>query len=306
AAHIAALVEEARLPERVSRRALATFGALAEVEGRLHRRPPEQAHFHEVGGLDAIVDAVGTAAAREALGGDAGRSGAVAIGAGLVRAAHGLLPTPAPAVVALLAGAPTHGVDVPVELTTPTGAALLAATVTGWGPLPAMRVEASGFGAGARELDGRPNAAHVVLGRGAEEGPLGVAPGPPVVLREANVDDATGEVLAHAVAALLDAGAHDAWVTPVVMKKGRPAHVVSALADPALAGQLAAVLADETGSLGVRATSLERWPRTRTTGTVEVAGMPVRVKLSPGRAKVEHDDAVRVARRTGTPLREVL
>ncbi|MFO7281524.1 MAG: nickel pincer cofactor biosynthesis protein LarC [Thermoanaerobacterales bacterium] len=306
ASHIAALVEEARLPERVTRRALATFAALAEVEGRLHRRPPEQVHFHEVGGLDAIVDVVGTAAALEVLGVDEVRSSSVATGTGMVRTAHGLLPNPAPAVVALLEGAPTHGVDVPVELTTPTGAALLAATVSGWGPLPAMHVEASGFGAGARELDGRPNAVQVVLGRAAEEGPLGVAPGQPVVLLEANVDDATGEVLAHAVAALLDAGAHDAWVTPVVMKKGRPAHVVSALADPALAGQLAAVLADETGSLGVRATSLERWPRTRTTGTVEVAGMPVRVKLSPGRAKVEHDDAVRVARRTGTPLREVL
>ena len=306
AAHIAALVEEARLPERVSRRALATFGALAEVEGRLHRRPPEQVHFHEVGGLDAIVDVVGTAAALEVLGVDEVRSSSVANGTGMVRAAHGLLPNPAPAVVALLEGAPTHGVDVPVELTTPTGAALLAATVTGWGPLPAMRVEASGFGAGARELDGRPNAVQVVLGRSAEERRLGAEPGQPVVLVEANVDDATGEVLAHAIAALLDAGAHDAWVTPVVMKKGRPAHVVSALGDPALAGQLAAVLADETGSLGVRATALERWPRTRTAGTVEVAGMPVRVKLSPGRAKVEHDDAVRVARRTGTPLREVL
>jgi uncharacterized protein (TIGR00299 family) protein len=306
AAHIAALVEEARLPERVTRRALATFAALAEVEGRLHRRPPEQVHFHEVGGLDAIVDVVGTAAALEVLGVDEVRASSVATGTGMVRTAHGLLPNPAPAVVALLEGAPTHGVDVPVELTTPTGAALLAATVSGWGPLPAMRIEASGFGAGARELDGRPNTVQVVLGQPVDEGRLGVAPGQPVVLLEANVDDATGEVLAHAVAALLDAGAHDAWVTPVVMKKGRPAHVVSALADPALAGQLAAVLADETGSLGVRATSLERWPRTRTAGTVEVAGMPVRVKLSPGRAKVEHDDAARVARRTGTPLREVL
>jgi uncharacterized protein (DUF111 family) len=108
------------------------------------------------------------------------------------------------------------------------------------------------------------------------------------------------------VAALLAAGAHDAWVTPIVMKKGRPAHVVSALADPALAEQVTAVLAAETGSLGVRGTALERWPRSRNVETVDVAGLPVRVKVSPGRAKVEHDDAARVARLRGLPLREVL
>jgi len=311
AGHIAGLIEEARLPERVTRRALATFRALAEVEGRLHRRAPEQVHFHEVGGLDAIVDVVGTAAALEVLGVDDVRSSSVANGTGMVRAAHGLLPNPAPAVVGLLEGAPTHGVDVALELTTPTGAALLAATVSAWGPLPAMRIDATGFGAGSREIDGRPNAVQVVVGRAIASGTgpgaqLGVAGGQPVVLLEANVDDATGEVLAHAVAALLAAGAHDAWVTPIVMKKGRPAHVVSALADPALAEQVTTVLAAETGSLGVRGTAIERWPRSRGVETVDVAGLPVRVKVSPGRAKVEHDDAARVARLRGLPLREVL
>ena len=166
AAHITGLVEEARLPDRVAQRALRTFRALAEVEGRLHRRPPEQVHFHEVGGIDALVDVVGTAAALEVLGVDEVYASSVATGAGMVRAAHGLLPNPAPAVVALLAGAPTHGVDVPVELTTPTGAALLAATVVGWGPLPAMRIGSTGFGAGTREIDGRPNVVQVVVGGG--------------------------------------------------------------------------------------------------------------------------------------------
>ena len=310
ATHITGLVEEARLPDRVRRRALATFRALAEVEGRLHRRPPEQVHFHEVGGLDAIVDVVGTAAALEVLGVDEVRSSSVANGTGMVRAAHGLLPNPAPAVVALLQGAPTHGVDISMELTTPTGAALLAAMVTSWGPMPAMRIESSGFGAGSQEIDGRPNTVQVVLGHSlaADSKPdqVGTSPGQPVVLLEANVDDVTGEVLAHAVSALLDAGAHDAWVTPVVMKKGRPAHVVSALADPALVAQVALVLSGESGSLGVRATTFERWPRTRAVDTVEVAGLPVRVKLSPGRVKVEHDDAARVARIGRLPLREVI
>ena len=131
-------------------------------------------------------------------------------------------------------------------------------------------------------------------------------PGQPVRLVEVNVDDATGETLAHAVAALLDAGAHDAWVTPVVMKKGRPGHIVSALADPALAEQVTRVLMSETGSLGVRGQTFERWPATRSGDEVEVEGLPVRVKISAGRTKVEHDDAARAARRTGLPLREVV
>lgn len=304
ASHISALVEEARLPDRVRRRALATFGALAEAEGRLHRRPPEQVHFHEVGGLDAIVDVVGTCAALEVLGIDVVTASTVATGTGMVRAAHGLLPNPAPAVVELLAAvrAPTIGLEVGVELTTPTGAALLAAMATGFGAMPAMVVERSGFGAGSRELDERPNATQVVIGQATEA----LATGQPVVLLEANVDDATGEVLAHTVAALLAAGAHDAWITPILMKKGRPAHTISALADVALAAQVAEVLTSESGSLGVRGVPLERWPTPRRHDVVEVEGLPVRVKVSPGRVKVEHDDAAKVADRAGLPLREVL
>lgn len=305
AAHITGLVSEARLPEPVAERALATFRALAAVEGRLHRRSPEQVHFHEVGGIDAIVDVVGTCAALHLLGVDDVQSSPVAHGTGMIRAAHGLLPNPPPAVVGLLHGAPSYGVDIPLELTTPTGAALLAANVTRWGHLPAMRIDATGFGAGSRELDGRPNAVQVVLGEALPDDPL-PRPGQPVVLLEANVDDATGEVLAHTVAILLEAGAHDAWLTPVVMKKGRPAHVVCALVDPALAEQVGRTLAAETGSLGFRGTTLERWPAARTVRTVEVEGLPVRVKVSPGRHKAEHDDAARVARRRGLPLREVL
>ena len=304
AAHISALVEEARLPQRVRQRALAVFGALADAEGRLHRRPPEQVHFHEVGGLDAIVDVVGTCAALELLEVDAVHASAVATGSGMVRTAHGLLPNPAPAVVELLGSvrAPTVGLDVGVELTTPTGAAILAGVASGFGPLPAMVVERSGFGAGDREIDGRPNTTQVVLGTQAEA----LSEGQPVLLLEANVDDATGETLAHTISALLAAGAHDAWVTPIVMKKGRPAHQVSALADVALAVQVADALVRESGSLGVRGVRYERWPQERRAEVVEVAGYPVRVKVSPGRVKVEHDDAARVADRAGLPLREVL
>jgi hypothetical protein len=302
--HISAMVEEARLPERVRDRALATFRVLAEAEGRLHRRPTGQVHFHEVGGVDAIIDVVGTCTGLEILDVDDVTASPVAQGMGMVRTAHGAIPNPTPAVVELLrmAGAPTYGLDIPVELTTPTGAALLGALASEFGTMPPMRVMASGFGAGDRELDQRPNLTQVVVGTRIESRQSGQ----PVVLLEANVDDVTGETLGHAIGVLLEAGAHDAWVTPIVMKKGRPAHVVSALVDPAGVGAVSAVMVRETGTLGVRGTTLERWPQPRTTLEVEVDGYRLRTKVAAGRIKVEHDDAARLARRTGLPLREVV
>ena len=304
-AHIAALVEEARLPVRVRDRALTTFTALAAAEGRVHRRNPLHVHFHEVGAVDAIVDVVGTCAALEVLGIDEVHSSAVAVGSGLLRTVHGVLPNPGPAVVELLRGAPTYGRHVGVELTTPTGAALLAALARRWGPMPAMVIDSSGFGAGTRELADLPNLTQVVVGDLVADGAEVGDRGQPVVLLEANVDDVTGEAVAAAIGALLDAGAHDAWVTPIVMKKGRPAYTVSALADPAVAAQVGQALTTATGSLGVRGERLQRWPAARRNEQIEVAGLPVRVKIGPGRVKVEHDDAARVAQLTGLPLREV-
>lgn len=308
---IVSLVEEARLPERVTSRVIAVFGALAAVEGRLHRWAPSQVHFHEVGGHDAIIDIVGTAAALELLGVDEVAASPVATGVGLVRSAHGVLPNPSPAVLGLLAGAPLVGRDLAVELTTPTGAALLSAMASGFGPLPDMVVEATGYGAGRRDLDGLPNCTQVVLGHRTVAPRVGATTGAallgqPLVLLEANVDDATGEQLADALAAVLGAGATDAWVTPVLMKKGRPGQVVSVLADLALAEGLRALLANETGSLGVRLTTVERWAAARRIEQVDLDGHPVRVKVSPGRVKAEHDDALAVARRLRVPVREVI
>jgi uncharacterized protein (TIGR00299 family) protein len=299
------IVRAAGLPRRVEQRAVAVFTALAEAEGRVHRTAAAEVHFHEVGAVDALIDVVGTCAALEVLGVDEVHAGPVALGTGTVRAAHGVLPNPAPAVLALLAGLPTYGVDIDAELTTPTGAALLAALATRFGPMPAMRTTAIGYGAGQRELANRPNVTQVVIGH-TEPAAGAAAPGQPVVLIETNVDDVTAEVLAHTVAVLLDHGAHDAWVTPMVMKKGRPAHTVHALADPAVAARLRRTMLDETGSLGVRSTMYERWPQPRADHVVDVGGQPVRVKLSADRAKVEHDDAVAAARVLGLPLREVL
>jgi pyridinium-3,5-bisthiocarboxylic acid mononucleotide nickel chelatase len=303
--HILGLLQEARLPERVTRRASATFGALAEVEGRLHRRPPAHVHFHEVGSMDAIIDVVGTMAAFEVLGIDTITASPVAVGTGTVRTAHGILPNPSPAVVGLLEGVPTWGRDMNVELTTPTGAAILGANASSFGAMPPMRIAAMGFGAGQRDMDGMPNCTQVVLGDPVAVESQGGA-GQDLVVLEANIDDATGEALAHAVSRLIEAGAHDAWLAPVTMKKGRPGHVLSVLADPVLAPELIEVIGLETGSLGVRAVRTERWAAQRRIDEVEVEGIPVRIKVSPGRAKAESRDAAFVARRTGMPLREVI
>ena len=302
ASHILGLIGDAELPERVRRRALAVFRALATTEARLHGRPPEQVHFHEVGGLDAIVDIVGTCAALEVLDVAEVYVSPVAQGQGMIRSAHGHLPIPAPATVELLRGAPTFGTDVPLELTTPTGAALMTALAAGFGAMPPMIVSSVGYGAGDRELEDRPNVTQVVIGRPETS----LRTGQEVQLLETNVDDVTGETLAYTTEALLRAGAHDAWITPVVMKKGRPAHVVNALVDPALAAIVADVMLAETGSLGIRATTLQRWPRAREQAEVRIDGLPVRLKVARGRVKVEHDDAAAVASVTGRPLREVI
>jgi uncharacterized protein (TIGR00299 family) protein len=301
------LLDTAGLPDRVHERARATFALLARAEGALHGTDPEDVHFHEVGAIDAIVDVVGTCAALEVLGIDEVTCSPLAVGRGRVAAAHGHLPNPSPAVLRVLGevGAPVHGIDTPVELTTPTGAALMAALASAFGPLPDLRVTASGYGAGTADPDGVVNATQVVLGvaPGAALGADGG--GQPVVVVETTVDDATGEVLGAAVPALLAAGAFDAWITPVLGKKGRPAHVVAGLADVGAAPAVAEALRTATGSLGVRASTHTRWPATRSFATVEVDGHPVRIKVSPVRAKAEHDDVAAVAAATGRSVPDV-
>lgn len=306
-AHIRAVLDTADLPARVRERAHRVFRALAEVEAAIHGTSVDEVEFHEVGSVDAIVDVVGACAALEVLGVDRIVCSPISVGTGTVRAAHGVLPNPAPAVVALLAGrgAPSVGVAEPMELATPTGVALMTALADEFGPMPAFQVSAVGYGAGSRDTPGRPNVVQVVLGT---EPPTAVAAGgaQPVQLFETNVDDATGEVIAHTIAALLSAGAHDAWATPIVMKKGRPAHTVHALCDPSLGAAISALLLRETGSLGVRGALLQRWPQQRDERTVMVDGHAIAVKVAAGRVKVEHDDASRAAAALGLPLREVL
>lgn len=303
-ADIRRLLADAHLAERVHERALNAFTALAEVEAAIHDTTVDDIHFHEVGSLDAIVDVVGVCVALEELGIDAVYCSPIAQGIGTVRADHGVLPNPVPAVVGLLArvGAPAYGIDLPLELTTPTGAALMTTLSTGFGPMPAMTVDKVGYGAGGRTMAERPNLVQVVIGEAASAD----VPGQPAVELQANVDDITGEVLAYAITALMQAGAYDAWATPIVMKKGRPAHTLHALCDPSHVGTIRAVLVKESGTLGVRATRSERWPQARDEGTVTIDGHVIRIKRHLSRVKVEHDDARAAALATGRPLRDIL
>ena len=301
-AHIVGLITEAQLPPRVAARALAVFRRLAEVESALHRHPVEQVHFHEVGGHDAIIDIVGTVAALEVLGVDEVTASAVATGTGTVRSAHGILPNPSPAAVRLLQGVPTYGRSTGVELTTPTGAALLAALATSFGPMPAMVVAASGFGGGASELDELPNCTQVVIGH---HDAAAIGGGQPALVLETNLDDVTGEQLAYAVAAALEAGAFDAWVSPVTMKKGRPGHVLHVLTDATHLDRLRHLIHTTTGTFGVRATASERWPAARRLDQVTVDGMVVRMKVGYGRAKPEFEDIALIAGATGVAVHEV-
>ena len=308
-AQLRRLLEDADLAPPVRRRALDVFARLARAEAAAHGISPEQVHFHEVGALDAVADVVGTAAALEALGVHSAVAGPVALGQGTVRGAHGLVPVPGPAVLALLAeaGAPVHSGPAAYELCTPTGAALLASVVERWGGLPPMRVVTTGTGAGTRDLDEVPNVLRVVLG---EPVAGDVAPGDAVLLAT-NVDDLDPRLWPGVLARLLEAGASDAWLTPVLMKKGRPAHTLSVLTPGPALPAVRRVVFTETSAIGVREHPVAKWALEREVRSVTVDGCPVRVKLARLDGEVvnvqpEYEDVAAAAARLGRPVKAVL
>lgn len=299
AAELLDMIGRAR-PAPVAELAATAVRAIAEVEGRLHGVPAEQVHLHEIGGVDTVVDTVGVAAALHLLGVREVYCGPLALGSGTVQARHGILPLPAPATAALLAagGVPVTSAGSAGETVTPTGIALLLAAGARFGPVPAMTVHATGYGAGGREIPGQPNVLQGLLGTGP-------VPSTPMILVESNVDDVSGEVLGHLVERLLAAGAADAWITPIVMKKSRPAHTVHVLAAPELATACEGIVLRETGSLGLRRTVVDRLALPRHTATVLLHGHPVRIKRGPWGSKPEHDDVAAAAAAMGLPLRAV-
>lgn len=305
-ASIRSQLDEARLPERARARAQEAFRRLARAEGAVHGVDPDEVHFHEVGAVDALGEVCGVVLALEELGVERVTCSPLPAPRGLVDAAHGRLPLPAPAALELLVGAPLYGVDVDAELVTPTGAALVAALAEGYGPLPAMTLGAVGYGAGARDLASLPNVVRVFMGEGR---PVGAAVAP-VSLVEANLDDLLPELLPDAAGACFAAGAVDVWTTPAHMKHGRPGFVLSALARPGEEAAVAEAVLRETSSLGVRIAHLERWELAREWRTVDVDGEPVRVKVGRLDGRVvnlapEHADCEQAARRAGAPVKTV-
>ncbi len=314
-ANLRGLLEAADLADPVRAAALDVFERLAVAEAQAHRTSPEQVHFHEVGALDAVADVVGVCAALHLLGVTRSVSSAVALGSGMARSAHGLLPVPGPAVVSLLAaaGAPVYSGDVAHELCTPTGAALLAATVTTWGPMPLGRVTAAGYGAGSRDLPELPNLLRVVLLDPAPQpsGPGGSGQTTAQLLVETNVDDLDPRLWPAVLRELLAAGAADAWLTPVLMKKGRPAHTLSVLVPHEAAAAVRLVVFTQTSAIGLREHVVGKRALDRAWVTVSVAGAPVRIKTASldgvvVNAQPEYDDVAELAERTGRPVKSVL
>jgi hypothetical protein len=308
-ADVRALVEESHLDAPVRSDALEAFGRLARAEAAVHRVPVDDVHFHEVGALDALADVVGACAGVHWLrrrGLAELLTGPVSLGSGRVRGRHGVLPVPAPAVLAVLAAAqlPVSAGPAEAELCTPTGAALLATFVSRSAPLPTLTVTATGYGAGSRDLAEVPNLLRLVLGEP-------VATTATALVLEANVDDLDPRLWPPVLEALLAAGASDAWLSGITMKKGRPAHTLHVLCTEDRADAVRRAVFTETTTIGLRETRVAKHALERSVSTVAVDGYPVRVKRAffrgdPVNTSVEYEDVVAAAAALGLPAKTVL
>jgi len=307
--HLADIVELlGRVDHGPRERAVATFERLARAEAAVHRVPLEEVHFHEVGAIDSIADIVGVCVGLTELDLDSLRCSTLSLGSGVTRSAHGPIPVPAPAVLAVLDGiGPVAAGPAPYEATTPTGAALLAEWVDSWGAMPTLTIESVGVGAGTRDTEVLANVCRLVIGGGV--GRAGVDD--VMVQIDANVDDMDPRIWPEAIASVMSAGAVDAWVTPIVMKKGRPAHTLSALCSQAAADPVSAAIFGATTTIGVRRHTVDREVLVRQQSTVEVDGQVIRVKAAMRNGEVvnrsaEWDDVVAAAAELGRSAHDVL
>jgi uncharacterized protein (TIGR00299 family) protein len=311
-ADIRRLLEDSGLDPAVLDVALEVFGRIAEAEAAVHGVAVDHVHFHEVGALDSIADVVGVAAGFVHLGLDWLVCSPIALGGGTVRIAHGAVGVPAPAVVELLRGLPSYGGPVDLELTTPTGAALLAVLADEFGPQPPMAVDSIGVGAGGRDPEGHANVVRLVVGDGLESAADQRRPEPHgALVIEANVDDLDPRLWPDVIAALLAAGASDAWLTPILMKKGRPAHTLHVLVAADAADAVRRELFRQTSTIGVREQAFAKHALDREFVAVDVDGHRIAVKLARLDGELmnvqpEYADVVSAARATGRPVKDVL
>lgn len=302
---VRAIIQESELPESVRARALAIFEVLATAEAHVHRSTPEKVHFHEVGAVDSIVDIVGAAACLDFFGIQEVYSSPVKLGgAGFIDSQHGRMPIPTPATVEILKDYPTVLTDIQAELTTPTGAAIVKTLSRGTLSMERLRIASVGYGAGTREIPEVPNLLRVMIGQletayGTDE----------LVTVETNIDDMNPEVYPYVIERLLESGAHDAYVIPVLMKKGRPGALLSVLTERGKLDRVLPILFSETTTLGVRIQPVERRKVQRSSRTVQTSFGMVRVKViqrDSGETLVpEFEECKRIARERGLPLIEV-
>ncbi len=294
------IIQRSAMPPRAKRNAEAVFRRLGEAEASVHGVSVDEIHFHEVGAVDSIADIAGACTALDLLQIGAVYCSAVNTGSGTVQTEHGLLPVPAPATAALLTGRPVYAAGPARELTTPTGAAIVATLAEAFGPPPPMRMESIGYGAGEAEFAEQANVLAAVIGEktGAPEATA-------VTVMEANIDDASPEVLGYALDRLMDAGALDVAFSPLWMKKNRPGVLLRVIAQPERREDLAAVLMRETTTLGVRFWTAERWVEKRRTVEVETPHGRVRMKVTDTGFAPEYEDCRKIAEATGTPLKTV-
>lgn len=302
---ILAILGASALPDAVRARAARIFTRLAEAEARVHGTTPEQVRLHDVGAVDAIVDVTGAVLALDLLGVEALHISPLPLGGGRVDGPHGPIPVPGPATAELVRGFPVVDAGVAAELLTPTGAAILTTLAAGAGRMPAMTVSGIGYGAGSRDLE-IPNVLRCFVGEAA-----GPAPGEALVLVETTIDDMNPQLYEPLVDRLLEAGALDVFLTPVVMKRSRPGIVLTALGPPDRTADLARVLFEETTTIGVRWSEWRRWPLEREVVTLTTAYGPVAFKVSRLEGRVvtvtpEFADVLRLAREKSLPVREVL
>ncbi|MFO0838829.1 MAG: nickel pincer cofactor biosynthesis protein LarC [Phycisphaerae bacterium] len=298
------IIDRAGLDRELASRAKSVFAHLAQAEATVHGTTPEKVHFHEVGAADAIIDIVCGCAAVRQLGVDEIVCSPIPTGVGTLTCEHGVMPVPAPATANLLRGVPLAPCDEPDEMTTPTGAALATTLAARFGPPPAMRITSIGYGAGTREGTTRPNFFRLILGEASD------APTPEsdvVTVLEAEVDDATGQSLAFACERLLQAGALDAYLVPIIMKKGRPGCLITALARPEDATKLEAQILRETTTFGVRRHDAQRAKLARRHVRVATAFGEIRVKEGRAADRVihawpEYEDCAAAAREAGVGL----
>ena len=305
------LLNGAGLHEDVRALAHDVFGRLAEAEGRVHGHPADDVHFHEVGALDAIADVVGVCAGVVHLGLSRVVVSSVSVGGGTVVTEHGRLPVPPPAVVELLRGVPTSGGPVDLELCTPTGAALLTTLADEWGSQPAMAVSRVGVGAGERDPGGHANVIRLLLGVATTTSRRTSSGGGSALLLETNIDDLDPRLWPGVISALLAAGASDAWLTPIVMKKGRPAHTLSVLVPADRVDAVRREVYRHTPTIGLRVQRVEKHALDREMTAVELRGHPVAVKVARLDGEVlnvqpEFEDVATAAAALGVPLKVLM